>query len=205
LAIHKTVRQQQADTHRLALLDAAQELFLQYSVETITIDDICAHCGVTKGTFYHNFPSKDHIVALTVNTMLDAYIAEHFVLQPDKTLPDQITELFMYAFTFFKMLGKDMTRKSYEAQVRFRVELRIEGRTFVDSLYALVDRGLKEDVFLMGLDRFNTYMMFIATYTGMLMKWSTQSDELDVTLNWEDVMCRQIGLMTGFFPDHDIT
>lgn len=195
MGIHKTVRQQQADAHRLALFDAARELFLQYGVDAVTIDDICAHCNVTKGTFYHNFPSKDHIITLTINTMLDAYIAQHYVLQSDKTLHDQFTELFMHAFAFFKMLGKDMTRKSYEAQVRSSVEVRIEGRTFVDCLYTLVDLGLNEDVFLMSLDRFSTYMMFIATYTGILMKWSTQRDELDIALNWEDVMCKQISLM----------
>lgn len=195
MSIFPTTRQEKADQTRQMIVESAISLFRQYDIEKVTIDDICMNCGVTKGSFYHNFTSKDHIVTIVINILLDKHIKEHFTLTESEPLLDQVTALLLCGLDFFKLIGKKMTRKSYECQVRSCIEVRIQGRSFVEMLTALVRRGLAEDGFQMSLDEDNTYMMFIAVYTGMLLKWSTQSDNLDATLNWERIIHAQLGLM----------
>ncbi|MCI0461729.1 MAG: TetR/AcrR family transcriptional regulator [Gemmataceae bacterium] len=51
------------------LLDAAQELMLAKGFTATSVDEVCAAAGVTKGSFFHYFESKEH---------LGRMVAEHF-------------------------------------------------------------------------------------------------------------------------------
>lgn len=178
-----------------ALMDAAMELIFERGINVVTIDDICVRCGVTKGTFYHNFSSKDHIVTLAINTRLDEYISSRFVPEETASLQKQLSGLLMCGFGFFKSLGKSITQQAYEALVRSGIDVRIKDRAFVDFLTAIVRRGLAENAFAMGLDAYSTYSMIIAVYSGILIKWSMQSDQTGLVLDWEHILQRQIQMM----------
>jgi TetR/AcrR family transcriptional regulator, cholesterol catabolism regulator len=51
------------DVRRAELLDRAVGLFLQRGYENVSLNDLIADAGVSKGAFYHWFPSKDALVA----------------------------------------------------------------------------------------------------------------------------------------------
>jgi AcrR family transcriptional regulator len=51
------------DVRRAELLDRATGLFLQHGYENVSLNDLIADAGVSKGAFYHWFPSKDALVA----------------------------------------------------------------------------------------------------------------------------------------------
>ncbi|MEO6653998.1 MAG: TetR/AcrR family transcriptional regulator [Ilumatobacteraceae bacterium] len=44
---------------RTALLEAAVDVIRAQGLHATTVDDLCAAAGVTKGAFFHHFPSKD--------------------------------------------------------------------------------------------------------------------------------------------------
>ena len=44
------------------LLDTAIELFLEHGYEQVSVDMICKACNVTKGSFYHYYPTKDSLL-----------------------------------------------------------------------------------------------------------------------------------------------
>jgi TetR/AcrR family transcriptional repressor of nem operon len=46
---------------RQQLLDAVQTLSLKKGFPATTVDDVCTEAGVSKGSFYHHFKSKDDI------------------------------------------------------------------------------------------------------------------------------------------------
>lgn len=50
------------DTRKSELLDSAQALFFERGYERTTITDIIGRAGVSKGGFYHHFPSKEDIL-----------------------------------------------------------------------------------------------------------------------------------------------
>ncbi|MFW2098474.1 MULTISPECIES: TetR/AcrR family transcriptional regulator [unclassified Acinetobacter] len=56
------------------LMNAAQTLFLEKGVEATTISEIIASVGVAKGTFYHYFESKQHIVEALKKRYIDFFI-----------------------------------------------------------------------------------------------------------------------------------
>lgn len=53
---HKDVRQAE-------VLDQALALFLEHGYENVSLNDLLAVAGTSKGAFYHYFPSKDALVA----------------------------------------------------------------------------------------------------------------------------------------------
>ena len=53
--------QQRAAETRDRILDAAVRKFAMTGYEATSVDDICAEAGVSKGAFYHHFPTKQAI------------------------------------------------------------------------------------------------------------------------------------------------
>src|SRR5436309_10957370 len=51
---------------RRSLLDAAEELMLKKGFVAATVDDICSGAGVTKGSFFHYFDSKEEIAKVAL-------------------------------------------------------------------------------------------------------------------------------------------
>jgi TetR/AcrR family transcriptional regulator, cholesterol catabolism regulator len=51
------------DIRRAELLDRASGLFLRHGYENVSLNDLIADAGVSKGAFYHWFPSKDALIA----------------------------------------------------------------------------------------------------------------------------------------------
>lgn len=50
------------------LIDAAVKLVLKQGYSATTVDQICAEAGVTKGSFFHYFSSKEDICFAAMNT-----------------------------------------------------------------------------------------------------------------------------------------
>src|ERR1700744_3086554 len=64
------------DTRRAELLDRAVGLFLQHGYQNVSLNDLIADAGVSKGAFYHWFPSKDALVAsLAERSARDAFVS----------------------------------------------------------------------------------------------------------------------------------
>lgn len=54
------------DTHRARISDAAQRLFSERGVTSVTVDDIAREAGYSKATLYVYFQDKEEIVRLLV-------------------------------------------------------------------------------------------------------------------------------------------
>jgi AcrR family transcriptional regulator len=51
------------DIRRAELLNRASVLFLRHGYDNVSLNDLIADAGVSKGAFYHWFPSKDALIA----------------------------------------------------------------------------------------------------------------------------------------------
>lgn len=64
--------QQRAEETRARILEAAAECFAQQGYEAASVADICERAGVSKGAFYHHFPSKQDLFMALLNDWLEA-------------------------------------------------------------------------------------------------------------------------------------
>jgi TetR/AcrR family transcriptional repressor of nem operon len=74
---------------KLKLLDAAMMVIRSKGYAATTVDDICAAAGVTKGSFFHHFKSKDELALAAVDhfsTMAEGLFETAPYHQPDDPL-----------------------------------------------------------------------------------------------------------------------
>jgi AcrR family transcriptional regulator len=64
------------DIRRAELLDRAAVLFVQRGYDNVSLNDLIADAGVSKGAFYHWFPSKDALIsALSERSANEGFVA----------------------------------------------------------------------------------------------------------------------------------
>lgn len=72
---------------RTKLLDAARDVIRVRGYTATTVDDICAAAGVTKGSFFHHFPSKEQLGIAAIEQFNEA-AATIFGSAPFSSMPD---------------------------------------------------------------------------------------------------------------------
>jgi len=78
-----------------ALLDAALSVFRVKGYTATRVDDICEAAGLTKGSFFHHFKSKEELALAAANQWIAA--SEHlFSSAPFRSLPDPLDRLLAY-------------------------------------------------------------------------------------------------------------
>jgi TetR/AcrR family transcriptional regulator, transcriptional repressor for nem operon len=80
---------------RTRILDAAMHLIRAKGYTATTIDDLCAAAGLTKGSFFHHFKSKEHL-ALAAAEHFSTMASGLFTTAPFRTLPDPLDRFLGY-------------------------------------------------------------------------------------------------------------
>ena len=57
--------------HRDKLIKAANRLVLKKGLSATRVDEVCAEAGVTKGSFYHHFESKEEMASALLEDFFD--------------------------------------------------------------------------------------------------------------------------------------
>jgi len=173
-----TSRDRQHMRTRQLILDTANKLFKERRYEDVSIKDICSACGVSVGSFYHHFGSKEHLVELFYNEF-DVYIGRFY--SEFKTLPpfEALLKLVEYEMDY---LSKNVT---YPAQICImqllsgNTAFSQENREYYQCINLITDRifehhqtaGLTKDQFRAALLRHTR---------GVLYDWCLHSGDYDL-------------------------
>jgi len=80
---------------RTALLDAAVAVIRAKGLSATTVDDLCAAAGVSKGAFFHHFPSKEAL-AVAAAEHWSATTGAMFAAAPYHDLDDPLDRVLAY-------------------------------------------------------------------------------------------------------------
>lgn len=80
---------------RELLLEAATELIRTKGYNSTTVDDLCAKAGVSKGTFFHNFSSKEELAIAAANRWSE-FTSEFFRTAPYHQKKDPLERIIGY-------------------------------------------------------------------------------------------------------------
>ncbi|MDZ4086598.1 MAG: TetR/AcrR family transcriptional regulator [Tabrizicola sp.] len=92
---------------RARLIEAARSMVRHRGFAATSVDDLCAAAGVTKGAFFHHFPSKEALGVALVDDwtqMTGAMFAAH----PYNALPDPLDRVFGYIDLRRELLGQPL-------------------------------------------------------------------------------------------------
>jgi TetR/AcrR family transcriptional repressor of nem operon len=94
---------------RHKLLDAAIDAIRAKGYAATTVDDICREAGVTKGSFFHHFRSKDEL-AIAAAHQFGAFAEALFAQAPFRAEPDPLDRLLGYVALRASMLEGELSR-----------------------------------------------------------------------------------------------
>ena len=95
------------DIRRAEILDRASALFVQRGYDNVSLNDLIADAGVSKGAFYHWFPSKDALItALAERAAHDQFVAiEIAIAQCPGNAMDRLNALLQPGFDVKMRMG----------------------------------------------------------------------------------------------------
>ena len=90
-----TDRHEKLALSRKKLLDASLHVIRAKGYEGSTVDDICDAAGLTKGSFFHHFKSKEDL-ALAAAEHFSSFAEGVFATAPYRTFADPVDRLLGY-------------------------------------------------------------------------------------------------------------
>ena len=93
------------------LLDAAISVIREKGYSATSVDELCARAGVTKGAFFHHFPSKDSLAVAAANRWSEVSDAV-FAAAPYHRFDDPLDRLLGYLDFRKAMLRGDVAEFS---------------------------------------------------------------------------------------------
>ncbi|WML37380.1 TetR/AcrR family transcriptional regulator [Clostridium sp. OS1-26] len=108
-----TNRQIQAMNTKNNIYNAAAELLENNGYQNIRIEDICKKAGVSVGSFYTHFNSKNDILVEIFKRADDYFREEVSKSLGNKSVFDKIIDYFDYYAKYDESLGIDMAKQLY--------------------------------------------------------------------------------------------
>lgn len=131
------------------ILIKAVELFMQYGIRSVSMDDIANHLGMSKKTLYQYYADKDELVDAVVDTHISGIQTDCVGCQEEAK--DAIHEIFMMMerimdeFTNMNpMLLHDLEKSHFRSFRRFREH---KDKFLAKIIKDNIDWGIKDELY----------------------------------------------------------
>lgn len=178
-----TRRQEQAEETRKRLFQAALDLLVRKGYDRVTVDEICARAGVSKGTFYHHFKSKDQAIVEEF-LKIDEYYRETLPqLMEVEGLEERMALFCRLTLRYIQSKGKNLIKVAYGSQIApGRRASPVASRQ--RALYSIVD-GMVREAQQRGearkdIDSMRLAETVIRCIRGLVYDWCLQDGRFDL-------------------------
>lgn len=184
-----TKRQQQAEETKNRISLAAKKLFFENGYTTVTIDEICKECDVTKGAFYHHFASKDEVFFWAYRLEEDRYLNEKLEnSMSSENIKEQLMAYFG-AMTEFKKENFELFKQYYRIMLTMQNVMEIlEQREMPNHLFSIFERGKEKKILKEEFSVEYCMNLFISSITGVYMQWGIFEGSYNVDMYIENVI-----------------
>jgi len=181
-------KKRDADKTRRRILDAAFAQMYKQGYQAMRIDAILADTHLTKGAFYHHFPSKKVLGEAVIDEVLAGMIEQMWVrsltdyVDPVEGIKAVLRMIPTLMGQHFAELGCPLNNLAQEMSPldeAFRGKLNRIFHVWIDSISKALKRGQKNGNILPGIDTRGAAIFIVAAYEGAVsMTKSEQSDEM---------------------------
>ncbi len=151
----KDANQEAAETtvspQKLAILDAAQLLFIQRGYDGLSIRDLAQECGLAKATIYHHFRDKEDLFFSVLEHDLLTLHAE--VMQGLDGTEPPLARLHASIEAYFRMLRDRRTGVMWSVHENTQLKAHLQHffrrniRLILDPWIQILNQGREEGVF----------------------------------------------------------
>jgi AcrR family transcriptional regulator len=176
--------QTRSEETRTNILQAALTLFARLGYEAASVEDICAEAGVSKGAFYHHFPTKQAVFLQLLHDWLDGLDAQFTQARQDA---ENAAQIFMRMTAAVPGIFRDADQRlpmflEFWAQAS-RDEAVWQAtiapyRRYRDYFASLIEQGIAEGVFR-PVEPQAAAQLIVALAVGMLLQGLLDPQEGD--------------------------
>ncbi|MEA4972716.1 MAG: TetR/AcrR family transcriptional regulator [Candidatus Metalachnospira sp.] len=180
-------KEQGADTKK-RLYESAEKLFQQYDYKDVNIEAITEAAGVTKGTFYVHFDSKDALYITLFSTYVER-LDMNYKAFLDNLPADLSTADTILAFAgdiadlMVDKVGYDNLRTVYTLQLTSIVSteaIKGYGRNLYKMFSDILDQGIQKGEFKTSLPLDILTKHFVMSIRGLTYEWCIRYPSFDL-------------------------
>lgn len=176
--INNRTKEQGAETKK-RLFECAEKLFQQYDYKDVSVERITKAAGVTKGTFYVHFDSKDALYIALFSTYIESldmdYTAFLDNLAPDLSAADTLmTFVGVIIDIMLDKVGYDNLRTIYKLQLTNALDMNTitgYGRKVYKLFNDILDLGIQRGEFKTSLPLDILIKHFVVEIRGLTYEW----------------------------------
>jgi len=176
------------DKTRRRILDAAFAQMYRQGYQAMRVDAVLADTKLTKGAFYHHFPSKKVLGEAVIDEVLAGMIEQMWVRSLDDYV-DPVEGIKAVLRMIPSMMGPQLTQlgcplnnlaqEMSPIDEAFRSKLNRIFHVWIESISDALKRGQQNGSILPGIDTRGAAIFIVAAYEGAVsMTKSEQSNEM---------------------------
>ena len=203
-AAHRTVRAtDRGSATRQHILDVATDAFLAHGYAGTSLSDLIGVAGITKGAFYHHFPSKEALAIEVVRTRQAEWAAR--VVQASAKHDRAVDQMRAMAQIASELKEQDRDQDHSTSLQRLCAELcedpelapQIAGYcdTWIETAAGLVARAQLQGDIRADLDAHQTAEVVVATFLGAEQQCVMTSSHDDFRADFRARMTRCLDLL----------
>jgi AcrR family transcriptional regulator len=181
--------QKRSEETRNQIMAAAVDLFCRLGYDATGVAQICSQAGISKGAFYHHFPSKKALFLAILEAWLQGLNSDLFAFRAtDKTVPQSMQEMANSMGAVFRVAGGQLPM-FLEFMIQASRDQVVWDTTIApfqryQALFAgLIDEGRQEGSIKNEVDAGTAAWVLIAFAVGTLLQGAVMPEAVD----WEKV------------------
>ncbi len=194
-----TKRELQRKETRKKIHDSAMDLFARKGFTRVSVEEICEKVGVSKGTFYYYFKSKDQVLLeefLKVDSFHQEWIDR--LSEKHKSPTGMLEEFTGLSFEYMNELGVKILKVIYHGEidpVGKKSELATTSRPLYMIVEQLVREGQEQGEFRSDVNAPVIAALWVRCYRGVLYEWCLQNGRFDLVEAGRDFIEMFIGYL----------
>jgi AcrR family transcriptional regulator len=180
----RTNRKQSALKTEKTILETALRMFSSHGFENVTVDDIVKRAGLSKGSFYVYFKSKDEILVNQFKRIDDYYQEVSENVAPDTPAPEKLSLIGAAMCEYcMDIVGIDIVRVMYINQISHKHKVRFlndRNRPLFRLLSDIVQSGLEKGELTNELSEDEIISIFTQSMRGQLYDWCLSNGKYDL-------------------------
>ncbi|MDR1801620.1 MAG: TetR/AcrR family transcriptional regulator [Lachnospiraceae bacterium] len=192
-----TKQQQKSLATKRRIFHAAREIFQRDGYENLSIKNICAVAGVSTGSFYHHFSSKDDLLSYYIEEQPGIVTNSLAIPKTWGEAKDAIIEIYLNYVKYCRELGVAFVSNYYTPKNQSLNPVTRSKRPYpILSVRSFLEKALSDGALTLKYDLEQTLTDIRMIVIGNVFEWCLMNGATD----FEGNMSRSLGIyLDGLF------